>query len=503
MTADRSGSYRRLEETFRRLALIEEATGVLHWDMSVVMPPGGAAARAEQLAALRVLAHEILTGPAIADLLDEAAADASGFDPWQAANLSGMRRLWIHAAAVPADLVAARSRAESDCEAVWRTARADADFEALRPSLEQVVALTRESGQAKAAALGRPVYDALMDEYEPGADGARVTAILDEYADRLPGLLEAVLTRQAREPEPSAVVGPFPVAAQRLLCRRMATTVGLDFDSARLDESLHPFSGGVPEDSRITTRYDEEDYADALMGVLHESGHAMYERGLPQAWQYQPVGRARGMTIHESQSLLIEMQICRSRAFFEWAAPVIAETLGGTGAAWTADNLYRRAIRVCPGFIRVDADEVTYPAHVILRTRLERAMIAGDLAVADLPGAWNDGMTALLGITPPDDRLGCLQDIHWPGGDFGYFPTYTLGAMAAAQLAEAARLSEPQIMPAISRGDFAPLMAWLRTHVHGKGSLLSTDEILVEATGRPLDATAFETHLKRRYLGDT
>jgi len=235
--------------------------------------------------------------------------------------------------------------------------------------------------------------------------------------------------------------------------------------------------------------------------VLHETGHAMYERGLPAAWRYQPVGHARGMALHESQSLLVEMQVSRSREFFDWAAPVIADAFGAGGPAWTAENLHRLAIRVERGFIRVEADEVTYPAHVVLRTRLERALIAGDLAVAELPGAWNDGMAALLNIVPPDDRLGCLQDIHWPGGDFGYFPTYTLGAMAAAQLAEAARRDDPDVMAGVARGDFAPLMAWLRRHVHGKGSLLSTDELLGEATGRPLDAAAFKTHLTRRYLG--
>ncbi len=236
------------------------------------------------------------------------------------------------------------------------------------------------------------------------------------------------------------------------------------------------------------------------MGVLHETGHAMYERGLPRAWRHQPVGRARGMTLHESQSLTIEMQVCRSREFFRWAAPVIAGMFGGSGAAWGADNLYRLTTRVAPGPIRVEADEVTYPAHIVLRTRLERALVAGDLAVADLPGAWADGMVALLGIRPVNDRLGCLQDIHWPGGDFGYFPTYTLGAMAAAQLMAAARKAEPDIMPAVARGDFRPLMAWLGENVHGKGSSMSTDELLVAATGRPLSADAFKTHLGQRYL---
>jgi carboxypeptidase Taq len=281
----------------------------------------------------------------------------------------------------------------------------------------------------------------------------------------------------------------------------MAEAVGLDFDSARLDESPHPFSGGIPDDSRITTRYSGADYTEALMGVLHEAGHAMYERGLPREWRRQPVGRARGMALHESQSLLIEMQVCRSRTFFDWAAPVIAEAFGASGPAWAPDNLHRLANLVRPGFIRVDADEVTYPAHIVLRTRLERALIAGNLAIADLPGAWNDGMTELLNITPPEDRLGCLQDIHWPGGDFGYFPTYTLGAMAAAQLAAAARAADPDIMAGVGRGNFTPLMAWLGDHVHGKGSLLSTDEILHEATGSPLGVAAFEAHLKDRYLG--
>lgn len=495
------GPYTRLEEIFRRHALIGEAIDVLRWDMSVMMPPRGAQARGEQIADLRVLAHEMLAAPRVAADLAAADAAAAALDKWQAANLREMRRIWLHVTAIPPDLVAARSRATSKCETVWRTARPKSDFKALRPALENVVGLTREVGTAKAAAFGRPPYDALMDAYEPGADAGRVLAILEDYATFLPDFLDDVLARQTRRRAPVPPEGPFPVAAQRRLCRRMAEAVGLDFESARMDESLHPFSSGIADDSRITTRYSRSDYAEALMGVLHESGHAMYERGLPRVWRRQPVGRARGMTLHESQSLLVEMQICRSRDFFKWAAPVIAAAFEASGPAWTPANLHRLATWIRPGFIRVDADEVTYPAHIVLRTRLERALLAGDLAVADLPGAWNDGMKELLGIVPPNDRLGCLQDLHWPDGDFGYFPTYTLGAMAAAQLAAAARTANPGIMPAIGRGDFGPLMGWLREHVHSKGSLLSTDELLQEATGAPLDAAAFLVHLRTRYLG--
>jgi carboxypeptidase Taq len=277
--------------------------------------------------------------------------------------------------------------------------------------------------------------------------------------------------------------------------------VGFDFEHGRLDTSLHPFCGGVPDDVRITTRYDEADFSSALMAVLHETGHALYERGLPADWRLQPVGQARGMSVHESQSLLIEMQACRGPEFIGFAAPLIREAFGGDGPAWQADNLTRHYHRVGRGLIRVDADEVTYPAHVILRYRLERAMLAGDLPLADLPAAWNEGLEALLGIRPPDDRLGCLQDIHWYDGAWGYFPTYTLGAMSAAQLYAAAQAAVPEIPEAIGRGDFAPLLGWLRENVHAKGALLSTDELLTAATGRPLDPEVFKAHLRARYLG--
>jgi carboxypeptidase Taq len=310
-----------------------------------------------------------------------------------------------------------------------------------------------------------------------------------------------VLERQAALPPVQTLDGPFPVAAQRALGERLMRTVGFDFERGRLDVSLHPFCGGASNDIRLTTRYDEADFTKALMGVLHETGHALYEQGRPQAWLAQPVGAARGMALHESQSLLVEMQAARSRPFLEFLAPLVRDAFGGSGPAWDADNLLRLYTRVAPGFIRVDADEVTYPAHVILRTRLERAMIAGDLAVAELPGAWNDGMTELLGITPPDDRRGCLQDIHWPSGGWGYFPTYTLGAAIAAQLFDAAGRAEPDLQPGLARGDFTPLVGWLRRSIHSQGSRLDSDALLTAATGRPLDPAVYRRHLERRYLG--
>jgi carboxypeptidase Taq len=277
-------------------------------------------------------------------------------------------------------------------------------------------------------------------------------------------------------------------------------TLGFDFEHGRLDESAHPFCGGVPDDVRMTARYDESDAASGLMAILHETGHALYNAGLPKAWRGQPVGRPLGMVAHESQSLLLEMQVCRSRAFFGYLAPLLRETFGRDGEAFAPDNLYRQAIQVARGFIRVDADEVTYPLHVILRYRLEKALLADDLPLGDLPGAWNEGMRELLGITPPDDRLGCLQDIHWPGGAIAYFPCYTLGALMAAQLFQAIERAAPEALSSIPRGDFRRLLAWLRANIHEQGSLYATQELLTRTSGRPLELQPFLDHLHRRYL---
>lgn len=494
-------AYGRLEQRFHDISVLGDTIRMLRWDQATMMPPRGAEARSEQLARIEVLRHERLTAPDIEALLAEAEVDTAVLDAWQSANLREMRRLADQAAAVPEDLVAAHSRASSLCEIVWREARPKSDFAMVRAGLQTVLDLTRQVAAARAAALGCAPYDALLAEYEPGGDTASIDALFADLAGFLPGLLQEVMAHQERAGAPLPPEGPFDIAVQRTLCREMAMAVGLDFDSARVDESAHPFSSGVPEDTRITVRYREEDFNDGLMSVLHETGHAMYERGRPAEWRYQPVGRARGMVVHESQSLLVEMQACRSREFYEWAAPRLRQAFGGAGPAWETDNLHRLATRVEPGHIRVDADEVTYPAHVILRYRLERALLVGDLALADLPAAWNDGIRGLLGITPPDDRRGCLQDIHWYSGSWGYFPTYTLGALAAAQIFDVAVTADGAILPSLARGDFAPLMTWLRQHIHRHGSRLSTDALLAEATGRPLDAAAFKRHLRLRYLG--
>ena len=493
-------AYAKLESRFRRLGVLEEAIAVLHWDAAAMMPSGGAEARAEQLATLRLIAHEQLTAPGSGDLLAEAEADAASLGPWQRANIREMRRRWRHATAVPGDLVEALSRACSRSEAVWRDARPADDFAAALPGLEEVLSLTRDMAAAKAQALDTTAYEALLDQYEPGCSPAVIDRLFGEIERFLPTLLDDVLARQAARPLPPAPQGPFPLAAQRSAALALIERIGFDFAHGRLDESAHPFCGGTADDVRLTTRYDEADFSRALMGVLHETGHGLYERGLPVEWRRQPVGEARGMAMHESQSLFLEMQVCRSRAFAAFAAPILRRIFGGDGEAWQPEAAYRRQIRVEPGAIRVDADEVTYPTHVILRYRLERAMLGGDLLPRDLPGAWSDGLKQTIGVVPTSDREGCLQDIHWYDGAWAYFPTYTLGALIAAQLFAAAREAIPGLLATIQQGEFAPLLDWLRANIHSKGSLLSTADLVKAATGAPLGTAAFQRHLRERYL---
>ena len=493
-------AYSRLERHFHDIIVLGDAVRVLHWDQATIMPPGGASARSEQLARLEALRHGKLTDPEIPALLDGAEQSKSELGEWQRANLREMRRMYRQDVSLQGDLVAAHSRACSLCEVAWRTARREDDFAAVVEPLGELLDLTRQVARTRADALGCTPYDALLAEYEPDGKSAAIDLLFEDLAVFLPDFLDDVLSRQDGLGHPRRPLGPFPRERQRSLCNRLAETVGLDFESARLDESAHPFSSGVPEDSRITVRYNEEDFGEAVMAVLHEAGHAMYERGRPADWRYQPVGRARGMVLHESQSLLVEMQACRTPEFYTWLGPALREAFEGDGEHWDSDNLHRLATRVERGLIRVDADEVTYPAHVILRYRLEKAMLAGDLPLADLPEAWNKGMRELVGVAPPDDRRGCLQDIHWYAGAWGYFPTYTLGALAAAQLFDAAVKADPNILAGLGKGDFTPLMVWLRRNVHGLGSSLGTDDLIAEASGRPLTAESFKAHLHRRYL---
>ncbi|MBY0406050.1 MAG: carboxypeptidase M32 [Rickettsiales bacterium] len=494
-------AYIELESVFRRYFALSGASAMLGWDNATMLPENAGAPRGEQMAALAEICHETITQPRLGDLFAKAESDLGNLTDWQQANLREMKRRWQHETCVPADLVTEISNACHESELFWRQARKENNWRDFLPHQAKVLGLIRESAQAKASALNLSAYDALLDQYDPGTTSAMVDVIFDDLAGFLPGFIRAVMEKQASETPPTELIGPFPASVQKQLGKEMMDKLGFDFTRGRLDESTHPFCGGVPGDIRLTTRYNEEDFLSGFFGVMHETGHAMYEMGLPEEWRNQPVGEARGMAFHESQSLLCEMQLTLSHDFLEYACPLMKKAFGVSGAEWSPENSYRLVTRVKPSFIRVDADEATYPAHVILRYRLEKRMIEGKLEAKDLPEAWAAELQNLLGITPPTDADGCMQDIHWPDGAFGYFPTYTLGAMTAAQLMDSARKSVPGLATHIRKGEFAPLFHWLKTNVHSMASKLSSPELLKHATGQTLNAGIYKTHLQNRYLG--
>jgi carboxypeptidase Taq len=491
--------YKQLEQEWKRLHAFRGAMAILRWDAAVMMPRGSADVRGEQLAALETEYHALVTAPRITRLLDRAQASPTSLEDWQIANLREMRRQRDFAIATPVALVSRLAKAASKAEAKWLYARETGKFEDFAPYLEEVVHLVRDKAQLLGQSRNLSPYDALVDEFSPGLTSAEIDAMFKALARRLPGLIRDVLARQEQRPL-LPIVGKFSAAKQRALAVEIMKAVGFPFDRGRLDESEHPFTEGVPGDVRVTTRFDPTEPFSGLLGALHETGHAMYDVGLPLEFADQPVGRDRGMALEESQSLLMEMIVCRSRAFVSYLRPLLEKHFGVSGPEWSEENLYAHLTRVKRGPIRVDADELTYTLHIQLRYELENQLLTGELAVRNLRDAWNSSMEQRLGIKPQNDVEGVLQDVHWAVGSFGYFPSYALGAVMAAQFFDALREAVPDVDQQIARGEFSGLMGWLRQNVHGQGARVSAQELLKLSTGKPLSAAAALRYLESKYL---
>lgn len=490
-------NYQKLEARFAELTALHEVLVLLDWDKSVLMPVDGVNQRARQASVLSVLRHNKVSDPAIADEI--AAVNRQQLDEWQLANLALMARQHRNATALNAGLVERRMTQETKTEVVWREARAQNDFALVASHLENLISIVREVADAKAAVTGLLPYDSLMEDFSPSMLTADVDPLFDDLAVFLKPFIGEVIAMQ----EAPLPLVPVDVRRQEVFGRKLAGFLGFDPAWSRLDVSTHPFSMGVGDDVRITTRYNPDDFMIAAQGIAHEAGHGFYDRHTPRIWQHQPVGISgnMGMAVHESQSLSLDMQLGRSRAFWAFLAPHVQADFGVSGAAWSAENLFRQATLVERSFIRVDADEVTYPAHIILRYRLEKDLIAGKLSVRDLPEAWNAAMQDLVGAVPPDNRRGCLQDIHWYSGAFGYFPAYALGAIMAAQFAAKMRLDIPDLDVCLERGDFAAFVGWLRDNVHAKGCLYAPRDLVRRVTGEDFSVRYFKEHLSQRYLG--
>lgn len=491
-------SFQRLDELCRRLAALEHALAILGADEATHMAVGGGEDRADAMAALAGMLHRQATDPAVGDWI--AAAEGEPLSDEQAAALRELKRSYVNMTSLPTDFVERQTRTRLRCEQLWRDLRARNDWVNFQPALEGVVSLVREEAAMRAAVLGLDPYDALIEQHDPGNRAAPIEALFADLKAFLVGFVPAVLEKQAARlaARPRrAMAGPYAVDRQRELGLALMAAVGFDFKHGSLSVSHHPFCGGVPSDVRITTRYRSNEFLSALMGVLHETGHALYEQGLPHKWTHWPVGRSRGMAVHESQSLFQEMQVARNPAFWRWALPLLERHLG---EAWSLDEILPHVHHVERGLIRVDADEATYPLHVILRFEIERDLVGGRIEVADIPELWDVKMRQSLGLSTIDiPQDGPMQDVHWPSGAFGYFPSYTMGALIAAQQWAALSRAMPDIDDDLAAGRFERLNDWRRQRVWSLGSTFTTPELIERATGGPLDATHFKTHLRRRY----
>lgn len=486
----------KLVAALREVATLTSIGYVLEWDEQTQMPPGGADNRAQQKALIARLAHARLTDPALGDVLaaaeDEAAGDAPDSDRRAIARQA--RRAYDRAVKLPGSLVEEFARTTALAHHAWVEARQHADTSRFSPWLEKVLGLC----QQKAACLqtpGQPLYDALVDEFEPGETTAGLTEALGSLRAPLSALVQRV-GDSGRAPRRDVLSRAFPVAAQETFGREAARALGYDFDRGRLDVSVHPFSITLgPGDSRITTRYHAERFGDAFFGVLHETGHALYEQGLLPEYYGTGLGEACSMGVHESQSRLWENLVGRSPAFWQHFFPRARAHFPGVLDDVTEREWVAAANDIRPSPIRVEADEATYNLHILLRFELEQALVSGALKPADVGEAWDARLRDLLGITPDNAAVGCLQDVHWAAGLFGYFPTYALGNLIASQLFEAARAELGDLDDDFSRGEFSRLRDWLRRNVHRHGQRYSARELVQRATGAPLSADALLRHL--------
>jgi carboxypeptidase Taq len=497
-------SFAKLDQLNRKLEALDHAQSMLGVDEAVQMPAGGGTKRADAMAGLAGMRHEMATAPQVSDWINDAAAE--NLDPMQAAALREFRRVHTNLTCLSSAFVERQTITRMRSEQLWRTLRPSGDWKGFLAAFEEVIAIAREEASMRAEAVGLSPYDAMMDQYDPGNRAADISAVFAHLKTYLKDFIPKAMARQAERRVKNPLKpfkGSFPIENQKALGLVMMKAVGFDFNHGRLDVSHHPFCGGVPTDVRMTTRYRTDEFISSLMGILHETGHGLYEQGLPKEWSHWPVGSARGMTMHESQSLFVEKQIARSSAFWQWAMPAVSTHLGvNVLDGYSLGDLLEHVHDIHPGLIRVDADEATYPLHVIMRFEIEQDLISGAVRAADLPEVWHNKMMEYFGLSTIDNPGdGPMQDVHWPSGAIGYFPSYTLGALAAAQQWAAIERAQPNVVEDMRRGDFTGVNDWRRKNIWSVASLYSTPEILKRATGETLNAKYFTDHLERRYLG--
>ncbi|GAB4162649.1 MAG: carboxypeptidase M32 [Candidatus Promineifilaceae bacterium] len=478
---------------------LQKIQALLSWDREVNMPPAGISARTQQMTTLNRLVHAMQTSPEMGELIENAAASLNGadYDSFAASLIRFLRRDYEINTKLPPEFVARRTQISAQANVAWKSAREQNDFAIFQPWLAQVVGLGQE--MAELYGYEDEKYDPLLDKFEQDARTADVRAVFDAVKAATVPLLRAIQER-GRPVDSRILYQPYDVAQQQAFARTIAAAVGYDFNSGHLGTATHPFATSFSRhDARITTRWYADFLNPSLFGTLHESGHAMYEQGTGEELARTPLARGASSGIHESQSRMIENNIGRSLGFWRVHFPSLQAHFPAALGAATVEEFYHAINKVQPSYIRVEADELTYNLHIILRFELEQGLINGDLATADVPAAWNDKMQELLGITPPTDREGCLQDIHWSRPSFGYFPTYALGNLYAAQFFEAAQTQNPTIREDLENGNPASMLQWLRQNIHQHGRKYTPAELVQRATGQPLTHEPFVRYVTAKF----
>ncbi len=483
--------YSRMLEIFR----LHGIAALLEWDQQVYMPRGGASHRAEQTELTHRLVHTRFTDPAFSDILSSLNDSIGDLSREDAVNVRETKRIVDRASKLPGEFVSEKSTACVLGYDAWLTARPKSDFAAVKPHLETMFRLCRQ--EAELVGYESTPYDALLDEFEPGAKIAVVRPLLLDLAEQLSAILPAI---SAKCPEPKKLSGVFPVADQIKFCSRIASDLGYSFESGRIDATAHPFMTSIgPRDVRITTRFDESDPLYSLYSTIHETGHALYELGLREEYAGTPMGMEASTGIHESQSRTWENLVGRSSQFCVYLHGILTEFFPEAAKDVTPQDIWHSVNHVRPSLIRTEADEVTYSLHVVIRMLLEESLISGDMQVSDIPDAWDSYYERYLGIRPDSLKNGAMQDVHWYSGAVGYFPTYALGNIYGAMFMEAATAAVPTLFDNMAKGDFSAVLGWQRKHVHSLGRSYQAKELVERTTGKPLSSEAFVSYIKRKF----
>ena len=487
-------SYKNLKILFEEQSLINDISGILNWDMATYMPENSRGQRIKQITKLYDYKKNIFNVIKKNEFFNK--VNEFELDKFDKINFELMKNKFDYFNSISVDKLKKKAELSIECEGLWREAKEKSNFNIVKNSFVKLVKLIKEESETLSQIKEKKKYDCLLSKYDRSLDSKQLFKIFNRVEKFIKKKLPLIVKKQKKVQFHDFLNEKDQFHLSKIFMKKL----GFDFSRGRIDKSLHPFCGGGTQDVRITTRFSEEDSFSCFDALMHETGHALYEQGLPQKWAHQPIGSAGGMSLHESQSLFVEMQIIKSLPVSQFIQQILKDKLGKDPNVWSSEVIYNMRNSVTPGYIRVDSDEVHYPLHVIHRFNIEYKIIEEDANVEHLPDLWNEEFSKTLGLDVHDDKSGCLQDIHWYGGDFGYFPTYSIGAFIAAQLACKVRTELINYDLNLKEGNFKPIIMWLRENIHNRGNFLKIDELLEESTDEKLNLKYFENHIIDRYI---